>query len=116
MKVLAQHNHPEEPSEMQTKQVLQSNPWMMKQLSPIYCFLIAKVFLEHFMQNFKNLQKFYLFVRSNLTLILKHLGIMMTFLESPWTLRWSKQQDVRSAELLRQWASGNQFPGRRTRR
>ena len=78
MKVLAQHNH-QEPSEMQTQQVLQSNPWMMKQLSPIYCFLIVKVFLEHFMQNFKNLQKFYLFVRSNLTLILKHLGIMMTF-------------------------------------
>ena len=59
---------------------------------------------------------FYLFVRSNLTLILKHLGIMMTFLESPLTLRWSKQRDVKSAKLFRQWASGSQFPGRRTRR
>ena len=115
-KVQAQHNHLEGPSEMQTQQVLQSNPWMTKQLSPIYCFLIAQVFLEHFMLNFKNLQKFYLFVRSILTLILKHLGIMMTFLESPWTLRWSKQRDVKSAKLFRQWASGSQFPGRRTRR
>ena len=110
-KVLAQHNHLEGPSEMQTKQVLQSNPWMTRQLSPIYCFLIAKVFLEHFMLNFKNLQKFYPFVRSNLTLTLKHLGIMMTFLESPWTPRWSKQRDVKSAKLFRQWASGSQFPG-----
>ena len=108
-KVQAQHNHLEGPSEMQTKQVLQSNLWMMRQLSPIYCFLIVKVLLEHFMLNFKNPQ-FYPFVRSNLTLILKHLGIMMTFLESPWTLRWPKQRDVKSAKLFRQWASWEPIP------
>ena len=71
------------------------------------------------MLNFKNLQKFYQFVRSNLTLIPKRLGIMsimMTFPGSPWTLRWSKQPDVKSAKLFRQWASGSQFPGRRTKR
>ena len=112
----AQPSTVEGPSEMQTKQVLQSNPWTTRQLSPIYCFLIVKVFLEHFMLNFKNLQKFDLFVRSNLTLILKHLGIMMTFPESPWTPRWSKQRDVKSTKLFRQCVSGSQFPGRRTKR
>ena len=70
----------------------------------------------HFMLDFKNLQKFYLFVRSNLTLTLKHLAIMTTFPESPWTPKWSKQRDVKSAKLFRQWVSGSQVPGRRTRR
>ena len=60
--------------------------------------------------------RLYQSVRSSLTLTLKDLGIMVTFLESPWTPRWSKQRDVKNAKLFRQWVFGNQFPGQRMRR
>ena len=40
------------------------------------------------------------FVRSNLTLILKHLGTMMTFLESSWALRWIQEARREESQVI----------------